>query len=50
MIALRSKDLQQHNSGPLRWLNATWFYPWKMLSWALAAAWILVSVLRVLAM
>jgi len=49
VIALRSKDLQQHDSGPLRWLNATWFYPWKMLPWALAAAWILVPVLRVLA-
>jgi hypothetical protein len=51
VIALRSKEL--HGEGDdesTAWRRLTWLYPWRMLPWALALAWLLVPILRTVAM
>ena len=48
VIALRSTELQSQG-GHMRWLSVAWIFPWWLLPWALAVAWVLVGVMRVLA-
>jgi len=47
VIALRSSTVREAVVAP-KWLTATWLLPWEMMPWALALAWLLVPVLRVL--
>jgi hypothetical protein len=46
VIALRSRELRE--SGTAGWLSLTWLYPWRMLPWVLAIAWVAIPVLRLL--
>jgi hypothetical protein len=47
VIALRSTELQRHGGSTNR-PGMTWLYPWRMLPWALALAWLLIPILRAL--
>jgi hypothetical protein len=47
VIALRSTELRRPGASTNR-PDVTWMYPWRMLPWALALAWLLVPVLRTL--
>jgi len=47
VIALRSTELRRQGGSTSR-PDVTWFYPWRMLPWALALAWVLIPVLRAL--
>jgi hypothetical protein len=47
VIAVRSRELRRQGGSTSR-PDVTWFYPWRMLPWALALAWVLIPVLRAL--
>jgi hypothetical protein len=56
VIALRSKELRETSGQTERAIDqskrpiVTWLYPWKMLPWALAIAWLVIPVVRAVAM
>jgi hypothetical protein len=49
VIALRSREPRREGGATDR-TYVTWLYPWKMLPWALALAWLLIPVLRALSL
>jgi hypothetical protein len=48
VIALRSKELRR-DDGFAGWLSASWLYPWRLLPWALAVAWLVIPIVRAVA-
>jgi hypothetical protein len=47
VIALRSTEVRRKGSSTSR-SDMTWLYPWRMLPWVLALAWLLIPVVRAL--
>jgi hypothetical protein len=49
VIAVRSAELRRDDRSSSR-TDVTWLYPWRMLPWALALAWLLIPLVRALSM